>query len=308
MGPCHLFCAAWHEMSGSPTSQVFPHVLKSPRRICRRVLSSLVHKLAGAQYPLMKNTAMPLGMPHSYGMMWAMSHARLIGRDGAASTMGKWAYPADPLLLRSPPVLQKALDMTSNASFHSLVHKLARPMAGDIEHASEMLSARGSRRVSGAAARKVVRGTPKSLINPNVGSQPKAFLGCMTDPHTAAVLGRGEAMEHVVQNCAVNNYQFNSLVVIKQVLCLSIMMHSNTRRTLLTLYTYDNLGNPNHTPSARDPQNQVTLVSGDLLTIQHLRSLQMTREEESMPCSRVQFMVPIIGLFHLKMVCTGAMW
>lgn len=68
------------------------------------------------------------------------------------------------------------------------------------------------------------------------------------------------------------------------------------------------IGNPNRTPSAQDPQNRVILISGDLLTIQHLRSLQMTRAEESMPWGLLQFMVPVMGLFHLKMACTDAIW
>ncbi|KIJ96063.1 hypothetical protein K443DRAFT_107777 [Laccaria amethystina LaAM-08-1] len=68
------------------------------------------------------------------------------------------------------------------------------------------------------------------------------------------------------------------------------------------------VGDPNRTPGAQDPQNRVILISGDLLTIQHLRSLQTTRAEESTPWGRVQFMVVVMGLFHLKMACADAMW
>ncbi|KIK00724.1 hypothetical protein K443DRAFT_679000 [Laccaria amethystina LaAM-08-1] len=52
----------------------------------------------------------------------------------------------------------------------------------------------------------------------------------------------------------------------------------------------------NHTPGARDPQNQVR----DLLIIQHLCSLQTTQAEESTPWGLAQLMV-VIGLFHLQM-------
>jgi len=68
------------------------------------------------------------------------------------------------------------------------------------------------------------------------------------------------------------------------------------------------VGDPNRIPGMQDPQNQIILISGDLLTIQHLRSLQMTRAEESTPWGHVQFMVPVMGLFHLKMACADVMW
>ena len=58
-------------------------------------------------------------------------------------------------------------------------------------------------------------------------------------------------------------------------------------------FLQSSVGDPNRTPGAQDPQNQVILISGDLLTIQHLRSLQMTRAEESTPWGRIQFMVPL---------------
>ena len=68
------------------------------------------------------------------------------------------------------------------------------------------------------------------------------------------------------------------------------------------------VGDPNRTVGAKDPQNRVILVSGDLLTIQHLCSLRETRAEESTPWGRAQFMVLVMGLFHLKMACADAMW
>lgn len=78
--------------------------------------------------------------------------------------------------------------------------------------------------------------------------------------------------------------------------------------TLEMFFLQSGVGDPNCTPGARDPQNWVILISGDLLTIQHLHSLQMTRTEESTPWGCVQFMVPVMGLFHLKMACADVIW
>jgi len=68
------------------------------------------------------------------------------------------------------------------------------------------------------------------------------------------------------------------------------------------------IGDPNRTLGAQDPQNRVILISGDLLTIKHLHSLQMSHVEESTPWGCVQFMVVVMGLFHLKMACADAIW
>ena len=57
-----------------------------------------------------------------------------------------------------------------------------------------------------------------------------------------------------------------------------------------------------------DPKNHVILISGDLLTLQHLRSLKMTQAEESTSWGCIQFMVSVMGLFHLKMACADAIW
>jgi len=58
----------------------------------------------------------------------------------------------------------------------------------------------------------------------------------------------------------------------------------------------------------QDPQNQVTPISGDLLTIQHLHSLRTTWAEESTPWGCVQFMVLVMGLFHLKIACADVIY
>ena len=78
--------------------------------------------------------------------------------------------------------------------------------------------------------------------------------------------------------------------------------------TLEMFFLQSGIGDPNHTPGMRDPQNWIILISRDLLMIQHLCSLQMTQAEESTPWGCVQFMVPVMGLFHFKMACINVMW
>ena len=77
---------------------------------------------------------------------------------------------------------------------------------------------------------------------------------------------------------------------------------------LETFFRQAGVGDPNDNQHARSPNNLVILVSGDLLTIQHLRSLQESRAEEATSWHRMQFAVPVMGLFHLKMACADAMW
>lgn len=57
-----------------------------------------------------------------------------------------------------------------------------------------------------------------------------------------------------------------------------------------------------------DIGNKVLLFFGDLLTVQHLRSLMLQRIDESRPFRRLQFIVCVPGLFHFKMACADAIW
>jgi len=68
------------------------------------------------------------------------------------------------------------------------------------------------------------------------------------------------------------------------------------------------VGDPTIIASVHDPKNLVMLVSGDLLTVQHLHSLRASRAEESTSWGRMQFIVLVMGLFHLKMACADSMW
>ncbi|KAF9498372.1 hypothetical protein BDN71DRAFT_1466204 [Pleurotus eryngii] len=68
------------------------------------------------------------------------------------------------------------------------------------------------------------------------------------------------------------------------------------------------LGDPTETPGVTDVDNQIVLISGDLLTGERIRSLLVSRSEEATPWRRLQFVVYVMGLFHLKMACTDAIW
>jgi hypothetical protein len=55
-------------------------------------------------------------------------------------------------------------------------------------------------------------------------------------------------------------------------------------------------------------ENQVVLVHGDLLTEEQIQSLLLSCSAEKNPWLHFQFVVYIMGLFHLKMVCADAIW
>ncbi|KAM6490409.1 hypothetical protein JOM56_004349 [Amanita muscaria] len=68
------------------------------------------------------------------------------------------------------------------------------------------------------------------------------------------------------------------------------------------------VGDRKENPRVVDVENLVLLKAGDLLTGQHLRSLMESRSEESTPWRRLQHVVFVMGLFHLKMACADALW
>lgn len=55
-------------------------------------------------------------------------------------------------------------------------------------------------------------------------------------------------------------------------------------------------------------ENNVILVHGDLGTGERLESLQHSRSAERTPLRRLQMVVFVPGLFHLKMACADALW
>ncbi|KAG6848383.1 hypothetical protein H0H93_000710 [Arthromyces matolae] len=68
------------------------------------------------------------------------------------------------------------------------------------------------------------------------------------------------------------------------------------------------VGDASEIPHVRDIGNNVVLVFGDLLTGERIRSLLESRSEEKTPWRRFQFIVYVMGLFHLKMACADALW
>ena len=68
------------------------------------------------------------------------------------------------------------------------------------------------------------------------------------------------------------------------------------------------IGDPTDNPFMQPVHNIAIPIAGDLLTCQHDRSLQESRAEESTPWRRLQGIVFIMGLFHLKMACADAIW
>lgn len=73
---------------------------------------------------------------------------------------------------------------------------------------------------------------------------------------------------------------------------------------------------PDHTPSEPSSPsttvgsvgNYVVPVFGDLLTVQHLRSLQLSRLNDVSPRQRFQFVVCGHGWFHVRMACVQTIW
>jgi hypothetical protein len=68
------------------------------------------------------------------------------------------------------------------------------------------------------------------------------------------------------------------------------------------------IGDSTENTKAHDINNHVTLVFGDLLTGERIRSLQESRSEEVTAWRRLQSVVFVMGLFHLKMACADAIW
>lgn len=73
-------------------------------------------------------------------------------------------------------------------------------------------------------------------------------------------------------------------------------------------YKQTGIGDPNDTPNVLPVHGTGIPLAGDLLTCQHIRSLQESRAEESTPWRRAQGVFFVMGLFHLKMACADAIW
>ncbi|CDO69125.1 hypothetical protein BN946_scf185042.g27 [Trametes cinnabarina] len=74
------------------------------------------------------------------------------------------------------------------------------------------------------------------------------------------------------------------------------------------LFRQAGVGDAEETPSRTPIGKHVVLVHGDLGTCERVQSLQDSRSEESTPWRRLQHVVFVMGLFHLKMACANAIW
>jgi hypothetical protein len=74
------------------------------------------------------------------------------------------------------------------------------------------------------------------------------------------------------------------------------------------IFKQASFGDPAENPGIRNIANMVALIFGDLGTMQHLRSLMESQAEDTTPWNRLQSIVVVLGLFHLKMACADAIW
>lgn len=68
------------------------------------------------------------------------------------------------------------------------------------------------------------------------------------------------------------------------------------------------VGDPNEHPGVKDIKNHVLLVHGDLGTGERVENFQESRSIEKTSWRRFQFVVFVMGLFHLQMACIDAIW
>lgn len=77
---------------------------------------------------------------------------------------------------------------------------------------------------------------------------------------------------------------------------------------ITNLHSQANIGDPQETPGVVDRTGRVLIVHGDLATGERIYSLQVSRSIEKTPWRRMQFVIFVFGLFHLKMACADAIW
>ncbi|KAG6906876.1 hypothetical protein DXG01_011522 [Tephrocybe rancida] len=68
------------------------------------------------------------------------------------------------------------------------------------------------------------------------------------------------------------------------------------------------VGNPNEDPDVTDIGNHVVLVFRDLGVGERVQSVLASQADESTPWQRMQFIVYVLGLFHVTMACADAIW
>ncbi|KAF4592816.1 hypothetical protein EYR40_008499 [Pleurotus pulmonarius] len=81
-------------------------------------------------------------------------------------------------------------------------------------------------------------------------------------------------------------------------------------KALADLFKQANIGDPteNGASEATDVKNYIVLVHRDLLTSERIQSFQASRSVEKTQGQRSQFVIFLMGMFHLKMACADAIW
>ncbi len=77
---------------------------------------------------------------------------------------------------------------------------------------------------------------------------------------------------------------------------------------LYNMYAQTGVGDSHEDPRVKDIAEYVTLVHGDLGSYEHVRSAMRRRLQENTPFLRLQSVVFVPGLFHLKMAAADAIW
>ncbi|KAJ3768390.1 hypothetical protein FB446DRAFT_792318 [Lentinula raphanica] len=75
-----------------------------------------------------------------------------------------------------------------------------------------------------------------------------------------------------------------------------------------TLSGQAGLGDPKDNPKLQDIEDHVILLFRDLGVGDRIQSLLASRSEEQTPWRRLQFLIYVLGLFHVKMACADAVW
>jgi hypothetical protein len=93
-----------------------------------------------------------------------------------------------------------------------------------------------------------------------------------------------------------------------QMLDIAPSTAAQNAKALKAFFKQTGIGDPTENPCIYNLDNNVVLVFGDHLTGEHIRSLLESRSEEKTSWQRLQFIIYVMGLFHLKMACADAIW
>ncbi len=84
--------------------------------------------------------------------------------------------------------------------------------------------------------------------------------------------------------------------------------HDGQAQIIENLLAQANLGDPTDFPGVHDLDDHVLLFHGDLGTGERIQGIRESRAIEAKGTRRLQFVVFVLGLFHLQMACADAIW